>query len=103
MSEETNVINNVSGFSKTLAVQVEQIISNNIGTLTATEVGILQLVVIYSTFLGNKVLPKVIQTNPKFIGIFGDMGNLFNANMKLAQSIQGIDNEYNTTMERLRV
>ena len=103
MSEETNVINNISGLSKTLAVQIEQIISNNIETLTATEIGTLQMVVIYATFLGNKVLPKVIQTNPQFIGIFGDMGNLFNANMKLAQNIQGIDNETNTTMERLRV
>ena len=98
MSEETNVINNVSGLSKTIAVQVEQIISNNIGTLTATEIGTLQMVVIYTTFLGNKVLPKIIQTNPQFIGVFGDMGNLFNANMKLAQAIQGLDNSPNTTM-----
>lgn len=83
-------LNNVSLFSKNLATQVECIISNNINVLSTEDIAILQSLVVFITFIGNRILPKIIVNEPSLQNIFSIMANLYGTNVKLAQAIQSL-------------
>ena len=95
MSDNKDIIseselNNVSLFSKNLATQVENIISNNINVLSTQDIAILQSLVVFITFIGNRILPKMISNDPLLQNVFKIMGNLYATNVKLAQAIQSL-------------
>lgn len=95
MSDHKDVIseselNNVSLFSKNLATQVENIISSNINVLSTQDIAILQSLVVFITFIGNRILPKMISNDPLLQNVFTIMGNLYATNVKLAQAIQSL-------------
>lgn len=83
-------LNNVSLFSKNLATQVESIISDNINVLSTEDIAILQSLVVFITFIGNKILPKMLGLEPSLQNVFSIMANLYATNVKLAQAIQSL-------------
>ena len=83
-------LNNVSLFSKNLATQVESIISNNINVLSTEDIAILQSLVVFITFIGNRILPKMLGLEPSLQNVFSIMANLYSTNVRLAQAIQSL-------------
>ena len=83
-------LNNVSLFSRNLANQVENIISNNIDVLSTEDIAILQSIVVFTTFIGNKILPKMLGLEPSLQNVFSIMASLYSTNVKLAQAIQSL-------------
>ena len=83
--------NNPSYFSKELANSVEQIIIKYMSTLKPTEISTLQSLVVYINFMGNNIIPKLLEKDANLQNITRLMAILYNSNENLALAIENFN------------
>ena len=83
--------NNPAYFSKELANSVEQIIIKYMSTLKPTEISTLQSLVVYINFMGNNIIPKLLEKDTSLRNITRLMAILYKSNENLALAIENFN------------